>query len=238
LESSKIIAAIARIARKRSADVQGHTTLATIGLNSSFGLSALRSLLEVEASGRLPPLTVHMTVDEVIKLLTSVAASTLSHTSSKTAVALRSRSVFRPSALTGSNAALSASPLRYLPPANLGMGMDMQEIASLPQVADLRSDVFYTSHFSSQELATAVLRPEPLAHLCGIFCAKEAAKKSHPELLNLRMDQMSISHDENGRPMLNVSNVAIPPGRFQFIISITHTAQVAAATCLSIREAT
>jgi holo-[acyl-carrier protein] synthase len=238
LDSSKIIAAIARLARKRSTDVQGHITLATIGLNSSFGLSALRSLLEVEASGRLPTLTVHMTVDEVVRLVSSVSTSisTPSPIDSKKSFALTSRSVTRPKALTGSPAGLSPRSLRYTPPVNLGMGMDMQEIASLPQVADLRSDVFYTSHFSSQELATAVLRPDPLSHLCGIFCAKEATKKSHPELLNLRMDQMSISHDENGRPMLNISNDAIPAGLFHFIISITHTSQVAAATCLSIRE--
>ena len=237
MDSSKIIASIGRLARKKPTDVQGHITLATIGLNSSFGLSALRSLLEVEAGGRLPPLTVFMTVDQVVTLLASASTSILAPVSSKPSVALTSRSELRPKPLTGSPVALSPRTLRYLPPANLGIGMDIQEIASLPKVADLRSDVFYTSHFSSQELATAVLRPEPLTHLCGIFCAKEAAKKSHPELLNVRMDQISVSHDENGRPMLNVSNDAIPIGRFQFIISITHTAHVAAATCLSILEA-
>ena len=237
MDSTKIIAAIARITRMRPNDVHGHVTLATIGLNSSFGLSALRSLLEVEAGRRLPPLTVNMTVDQVLTLFASHSTSIPLPNSTSSPVATTSRSVVRPFAQTASLTALNSRPMRYLPPANLGMGMDMQEIASLPRVADFRSDVFYTSHFTSQELATAVLRPEPLTHLCGIFCAKEAAKKSHPELLNVRMNQLFVSHDEHGRPMLNVSNDAIPPGRFQFILSITHTAQVAAATCISIREA-
>jgi len=231
MDGQKIIATIARIARKRLEDVQGHLSLTTLGLTSSFGVSALRSMLEAEAKVRLPPLTSKMSVDEVIALLGSGAAKTASSGNAPAAVRPTARLVapvtVRPTGL---------NPMRYDPPANLGMGMDIQEIASLPETTDLRSHEFYSTHFSPEELATAVLRPDPRAHLCGIFCAKEAAKKSHSELLNLRMDEMVVSHDANGRPLLRVSEAAIPAGRFQFILSITHSSQVAAATCLSIRE--
>ena len=108
--------------------------------------------------------------------------------------------------------------------------MDIQDIASLPVTTDYRAHEFYISHFAPEEIATALLRPDPRAHLCGVFCAKEAAKKSHPDLLNLRMTDFFVSHDPTGRPALHL----VDNHRLKFLLSITHTAEFAAATCLTL----
>ena len=102
----------------------------------------------------------------------------------------------------------------------LGLGLDLQDIDALPRSADFRTDPFYAANFSPSELATAMLRPDPRAHLCGVFCAKEAAKKSHPALIDLRMDSMVVGHDQGGRPVLSLLDPSIA---LSFTISITHT---------------
>ena len=117
--------------------------------------------------------------------------------------------------------------------AAIGLGMDMQEIASLPNADDYREHAFYAGNFTPQELATAVLRPNPRAHLCGLFCAKEAAKKSHPALLDVRMSDLSVLPDETGRPVLRVADTVAAAAGLRFLVSITHTDTVAAATCIA-----
>jgi holo-[acyl-carrier protein] synthase len=111
--------------------------------------------------------------------------------------------------------------------------MDMQEIEYLPLAHDYHAHEFYAAHFAPPEISTSILRPNPRAHLCGIFCAKEAAKKSHPMLLNVRMSDFIINHNAAGRPLLNLAASVITEINFQFLLSITHTQQFAAATCLT-----
>lgn len=214
-----ITAALCRMSRRKPEDLQPHLSLGSLGINSSFGLSALRSLVEAELRVKLPPLTASLRVEELYAL-----ADRLQATGSAAAVPVRPAPRTAPQGTS-----VNVTPGTAL---QLGLGLDMQEIDTLPDAADLRSDPFYAAHFSAEEIATALLRPDPRAHLCGIFCAKEAAKKSHPELLPLRMDELRVSHDDSGRPHLHLATAAVDGARFRFTLSITHTARTAAATCL------
>lgn len=228
MDANLILTVLSRVSRKRPADIQGHISLATLGLTSSFGLGALRSILEAESRQKLPPLNISMKVNDLVSLLAGGAApsvETLAQTASP------KTSPIKPPARPAP-AASAPSPARALP-GNTGLGMDMQEIEDMPVAADFLTHEFYSSHFTPAEIATAVLRPNPRAHLCGIFCAKEAAKKSHSSLLNLRMTDFSVSHDKEGRPLLRLAESVTPEWPFQFILSITHTRQFAAATCLT-----
>ena len=220
---SRITDAVCKISRKKPEQIQPHLSLASLGVSSSFGLSALRSLLEAQSSIKLPPLNANMKVDDLIRL----AADGLNPA--------RGRPV---SAGVPEDAAPGVAPPAKgidaaLPP-GLGLGMDIQDIASLPVAADYRTHEFYVSHFTPEEIATSLLRPDPRAHLCGLFCAKEAAKKSQAGLLNLRMTDFFITHDSAGRPDLQLVDGHHLKNRFRFLLSITHTAQFAAATCLAI----
>jgi holo-[acyl-carrier protein] synthase len=219
MDTTSIVAAISKISRKKPEQIESHLSLTSLGVNSSFGLSALRGLLEAQLHSRMPPLRANMKVAEIIQMLNGDARA--------------SHSVVRPAPSPSDKAAvgvaLDAANLR-----GLALGMDMQEISTLPVASDYRTDEFYGSHFTPQEIATSLLRPDSRAHLCGIFCAKEAAKKSRPELLDLRMTDFFVTHDAAGRPSLHIAHDHPLSGKFQFLLSITHTAVIAAATCITV----
>jgi len=232
MNNQVILQTLAKLSSKRVEEIQPHFSLGTLGLNSSFGLSVLRSRLESQGCGKLPPLQLTMSVSDLIKSLTSSKhESTAGSGSSKSGIAgLNVASSFA----TYTNPQELSITAIFPEIHNLGLGMDMQEIGSFKQVADFRSDPFYSAHFSNTEISTAMLKPEPFEHFAGIFCVKEAAKKSHDALLNLEMRDFLVSHLITGRPLLNFIEGHPLTGRFHFIVSITHTEHYAAATCLTL----
>jgi len=229
MDRNAVVAAICRMTRRKPGDVQGHLSLASTGLSSSFGLTALRSVLESQGCGRLPPLAATMTVDAIVDLVVGTPQAVDGLATSPAAVpatASPASPASRPA--TSRSAAAGSLPI--------GLGMDMQEIASFPATDDFREHPFYAGTFAPQELATAVLRPNPRAHLCGLFCAKEAAKKSHPALLDVRMSDLCVLPDEAGRPVLRVADSVAAAVGLRFLVSITHTDTVAAATCVALTD--
>lgn len=223
MDTNRIIAALCKISRKTPERIQPHLSLASLGVSSSFGLSALRSLLEVQSSAKLAPLNANMKVADIIRLAAKGSDLTAG-----------AELPPRVPTTAGDGAEAPANGFGANLPYAIGLGMDMQDFASLPIAADYRTHEFYISHFTPQEIATSLLRTDPRAHLCGIFCAKEAAKKSQPDLLNLRMTDFFVTHDPAGRPALHIVDEHRLKNRFRFLISITHTSEIAAATCVAI----
>ncbi len=215
MNHEEVIAAISRITRKKPADIKAFISLGTLGLSSSFGLSALRSLLEAECETRIPALNPNLKVGDLLALLGETELKGDGQTE------------------CGSEAATVSFPGQ----GNLGLGMDIQEIELMPLASDYRTDDFYSSHFVATEIATALLKPDPRIHLCGVFCAKEATKKSHSSLLNLRMSDLLVDHDRQGKPWLHLSDSVVLPYSYEFILSISHTARIAAATCITVWHA-
>jgi len=214
MSQADVIKIAALIARKSVEQINVSNTLGSLGISNSFGLSALRSRLESQASCKLPIFdsqwTIQMLVDSVSE----------------------KNPVIQPSQVSFVNpAGAETSNIRNLE--QMGLGMDIQEIDELPHTSDFRSDNFYKSHFSPSELATAALKTDPRIHLCGVFCAKEAVKKSHPELLNLRMETIVVSSDEAGKPSISLSEDVPNRHKYNFLISITHSGNYAAATCIT-----
>ena len=229
MDRNAVVAAICRMTRRKPGDVQGHLSLASTGLSSSFGLTALRSVLESQGCGRLPALAPTMTGDTLVDLVVGTPQAVDGSATSPVAIpATASPASPVPRPATPRSATAVALPI--------GLGMDMQEIASFPAADDFREHPFYAGTFAPQELATAVLRPNPRAHLCGLFCAKEAAKKSHPALLNVRMSDLCVLPDEAGRPVLRVADSVAAASGLRFLVSITHTDTVAAATCVALSD--
>jgi len=224
MDRDAVLSALARMTRKKPQEIPGHASLATLGLSSSFGLTALRSLLESQGKAPLPPFHPNMQVDALVQLVGGLPGAP--PTGAPPAMAAVPAAV-RPVSVTPQAGGLGMS---------LGLGMDMQEIGLLPETDDYRSHPFYAANFTPQELATSALRPDPRAHLCGLFCAKEAAKKSHAALLGLPMSDFCVLPDEAGRPILRLTDPAVVLVRLRFLVSITHTATVAAATCVTLAE--
>jgi holo-[acyl-carrier protein] synthase len=115
-----------------------------------------------------------------------------------------------------------------------GHGVDIEEIESLPPwPAPEMKGSFYGDHFTPAELANAGSRALPRAHLCGIWCAKEAVKKCAPELMEMRWLDIEVSAREDGLPLVRLTPSASTSWRFS--LSISHSGTCAIASVLAWR---
>ena len=223
MDRAQVLSTIARVCRRNVGEISDTASLGTLGVTSSLGLTMLRSALEAESRRPCPVLDLEMRVSDVISAV--IPTTDVTRAASESA-RVDTATVRIPSA-PGPSLGASQEML-------LGVGLDMQEIDSLPLAEDYRTEAFYAGNFSPVEIATAMLRPDARAHLCGVFCLKEAIKKSHPDLLNTRMDEILVSHDSKGKPSAVLSRSLAAAARYRFLVSITHTAKFAAATCVTI----
>lgn len=244
MNRAAVVQVLCRVSRRRPSDIADHLSLATLGLSSSLGLSLLRSGLEAESGRTLGIIDGRMKVADLIGVLTNGAPAASISGGASVVPSDSSTLISSAGSYPGPNA--SSDPVRNAAeqpvasngaarlPENVGLGLDIQDLDSMPQTSDFRAHTFYRDHFSQSEIATALLRPDPRAHLCGIFCAKEAAKKSHPLLLNERMSSFLVSHDAAGKPSLELldGRAAVATG-FRFVLSISHTSSFAAAACMT-----
>lgn len=221
MSRTELLAMLALISRKKADAIQGHMSLTSLGISSSFGVSALKSRLEGAQGRRMPFINANTTVDQLFGIVEGGGQSEN----------VGAASPPRPRAPAVEQRAVPVQPAVQL--GVLGVGIDLEEIAHFPEAVDFRSDPFYARHFHPSEIASAMLKADPRASLCGIFCVKEAAKKSHDLLLNLSMDQMLVIHADNGRPMLTLVNCAEDLQRLSFQISLSHTANYATAVCMT-----
>jgi holo-[acyl-carrier-protein] synthase len=102
-----------------------------------------------------------------------------------------------------------------------GIGIDIEEVAALPRVADLRKEAFYTRNFTSAEIAYCILQADPYSSLTGLFAVKEAIVKADGQFRSRPFQTMEISHTAEGRPVF--------PG---FGLSISHAGGMAVAVAV------
>jgi len=106
-------------------------------------------------------------------------------------------------------------------PANnesLSMGIDIESVASLPQVTDFRRDEFYKQNFTPREMAWCILQAQPYESFAGLFAAKEALIKADNTLKDKPFNQIAIGRSPQGKPLY--------PG---FTLSIAHSNGTAVA---------
>jgi phosphopantetheine--protein transferase-like protein len=114
----------------------------------------------------------------------------------------------------------------------LQVGLDVEDIGSLPVAADYWEHEFYSGTFAKSEIAYAVLQSEPRTHFAGFWCAKEALRKCDGAFAATALNQLSIAHDLDGRPYLTLAT-ADGPGRLPHSVSISHTSEVATAVVVA-----
>jgi phosphopantetheine--protein transferase-like protein len=112
--------------------------------------------------------------------------------------------------------------------AGLQVGLDVEDIRSMPAASDYWEHEFYRGSFSKSEIAYAVLHPEPRTHFAGFWCAKEALRKCDPSFAGIAPELTAVAHDANGRPYLTLETEA-GPERLAHAVSISHTTDVATA---------
>jgi phosphopantetheine--protein transferase-like protein len=105
----------------------------------------------------------------------------------------------------------------------IGLGIDLQAMASMPEASDYRSDTFYARNFTPRELAHCIQQGNPRESLAGIWAAKEAVIKAGAAVAAKvgELGSIEIVHTPEGAPGF--------PG---CLISISHEAGMAAAVCV------
>lgn len=100
------------------------------------------------------------------------------------------------------------------------LGIDIQEIAELPDCVDYWEDEFYNSKFTKQEIAYCLTKNNVKQSFSGVYSCKEALIKLDK---NLSWDEINISYDFDGRP------------RFKnYAISISHSGSYSLGVAIKI----
>jgi phosphopantetheinyl transferase (holo-ACP synthase) len=124
----------------------------------------------------------------------------------------------------GADASVSVAAAHVYPgePAGApGIGIDIEEIAALPRVADLRMESFYVQNFTPGEISYCILQADPYASLAGLWAAKEAIVKADGQYRNRPFQTIEIGHSGDGKPVF--------PG---FGLSISHSGGMAVAAAV------
>jgi phosphopantetheine--protein transferase-like protein len=140
--------------------------------------------------------------------------------------------------LSGESQPVAASPVVTSPAAptsgsgTLQVGLDVEDIGSLPVAADYWEHEFYRGSFAKSEIAYAVLQAEPRTHFAGFWCAKEALRKCDAAFADVSPALTAVAHDANGRPYLTLE-ASGGAERLPHVVSISHTTQVATAVVVN-----
>lgn len=103
----------------------------------------------------------------------------------------------------------------------LPVGIDIENISSMPVVNDFREDAFYTMNFAPAEIGYCILQTNPYASFAGLFAAKEAMVKADNAFKNKPFSSIVIDHLPEGKPVY--------PG---FQLSVAHTNDTAIAVAV------
>jgi phosphopantetheine--protein transferase-like protein len=112
------------------------------------------------------------------------------------------------------------------------VGIDVQEIRSLPVADDYWEHEFYVGMFDKSEIAYAVAHSEPRIHLAGYWCAKEALRKCDPSFLKIDFASTLVAHEQDGRPYL-MRRTASGAERLSHAVSVSHAGELATAVVVA-----
>jgi len=104
------------------------------------------------------------------------------------------------------------------------VGIDVQDLAALPEAGDYWEHEFYKSTFSPREIAYALLQPSPRATFAGQWCAKEALRKANPALADAAWTSLEVVHDAAGKPDMTIDGQPAAGA-----LSVSHAGDLAVA---------
>lgn len=110
----------------------------------------------------------------------------------------------------------------------MSCGVDIEDVATMPDCPDFWSHDFYTTNFTSEEIAYCVTHPEPRVHFAARWCAKEALKKSSTGYMSLSPADIQVVRHPAGNVSLQV-RVAGEWRDTRTALSLSHTEHSAIA---------
>lgn len=113
-----------------------------------------------------------------------------------------------------------------------GLGMDLCEISRMERL--LTDERFLKRYFTENEIGYIREKGKSAAQtMAGIFAAKEAFSKALGTGITFELKDISIHHDDAGKPAYFLSGKAEELGRgSRFWLSISHDGGIAAAVCI------
>jgi phosphopantetheine--protein transferase-like protein len=112
------------------------------------------------------------------------------------------------------------------------VGIDIESTDNLPWSGDPWTEPFYVDNFTGPEIAYCVRQPNPRLSLCGLWSAKEAAKKCGHEFARLRPVDIEIQPDEQGRPTVRAVTAGDAACEPNCVLSISHSGTTCVAVCV------
>ncbi len=212
---NKLISLVSKISNQPASKLSEKTVLRDLGLSSSLGLAILQRRIKELYGQDMSALHWDMNLSDVYQLAHGKAAPKAEVKAMPVAQATKG----------------VAKPLAHATSMDWDIGIDLEEIKNMPDISKVRSDLFYQESFTDLELTSALLKPNPLASLCGIFCAKEALRKCHDDFISVPFKQMEVDHQANGKPVLRILGLDHLSHR-PIKVSITHTDAYASAVVM------
>ena len=117
----------------------------------------------------------------------------------------------------------------------LGCGIDIEMVEKFPEVQDFWNDEFYSTCFTSLEIAYCLLQENPRMHFAARWCAKEALKKCQTSFMHEELKDLELVSNEASPPVLR-HYVNGNPTTLPVAVSISHTPQMATAIVVSQRN--
>ena len=113
-----------------------------------------------------------------------------------------------------------------------GLGLDLCEISRMEE--KLADERFLNRFFTADEVSYIRSKGKCAAQtLAGIFAAKEAFAKALGTGITFDLKEISVRHDEAGKPGYTLSGRAEQLGKGdRFLLSVSHDGGVAAAVCV------
>ena len=113
-------------------------------------------------------------------------------------------------------------------------GCDLEEVARFEHL--LQKEHFCSRVFTEIERAKIQQSGHPVQTAAGIYCAKEALSKALGRgLFGLQPGELGLTWNEQGAPLVALTGSAAAQfGHLQISISISHTKEIAMATCVAL----
>jgi holo-[acyl-carrier protein] synthase len=110
---------------------------------------------------------------------------------------------------------------------NVRCGIDIVEIAELPEASDYWEHEFYRHAFSAAEIAYCVTQPSPREHFAARWAAKEAVKKLSAAYLAAELAELEVGLAADGAPEIRRRGALLPVA-----LSLSHSPSTAVAVAM------
>ncbi len=117
---------------------------------------------------------------------------------------------------------------------NISIGVDIEEISRFEGKERGKDANFLARIFTEKELDYCYKNKNYASHLCGKYCAKEAAVKAltNFNINNVYYGDIEILNKDNGIPFVNLPKYP----DIKFKVSVSHSKLYATATVLALKD--